>query len=225
MRFIVAGRDTFDVDLACAVVAGFTGRDREAAEEHLLELTNEGVPVPDEIPSFYVVPARLVTQESIVTVTHDRTSGEAEAVLVLRGRETFVALGSDHTDRLAETRDIALSKLACPKVVSGRVWPLEDVEDHWDALHLRSWIEQDGERVLYQDGALASLLSPSELLATIPWQEPPRHPFAVFAGTVPAQGGIRSARRFVAELRDNERNDVLTIDYEIEVLDVLRGQT
>ena len=53
-------------------------------------------------------------------------------MLLITDRGTFVTVGSDHTDRLAEKQSIVLSKRLAPKVVAKRVWALEDVVGHWD---------------------------------------------------------------------------------------------
>ena len=51
----------------------------------------------------------------------------------------WVGLGSDHTDRKAETIGIALSKQLCAKVLGRTLWRLEEIADRWDRLMLRSF--------------------------------------------------------------------------------------
>lgn len=222
MKFQVAGRQPIELEPLGAIIAGFTGRDQEQAGAHLQELADEGVPVPDEIPSFYTVPSRSLVQTDAITVTHDHTSGEAEAVLLFHAGDMYVTLGSDHTDRFAEIKDIALSKLACPKILATRAWPLSDAIDHWDDLGLRSWITSDGHREPYQKGTLAQLVTVKDLL-----DELPRRPhgdeedLVLFTGTLSAEGGIRSADRFEAELADPITDRAIRLDYRIHVLDLL----
>lgn len=221
MKFHVDGRQPIELDPVGAIIAGFTGRDQDQARAHLQELADEGVPVPDEIPSFYTVPARSLVQADTITVTHDRTSGEAEAVLLLHAGDVYVTLGSDHTDRFAETKDIALSKLACPKVLAGSAWPLSDTTDHWDDLGLRSWVTSDGHREVYQQGTLGQLLTPKDLLDELPTPIDRQDDVVVFTGTLSAEGGIRSADRFEAELADPVTGRAIRLDYRIRVLELL----
>ena len=219
MKFESDG-DTVRVDVEAAVIGGFTGRDRRSIDAHLDELAEAGVPVPSTVPTFYAVPGHLLTQADSITVTHDQTSGEAEAVLVIGEAGTLVTLGSDHTDRAAETVDIALAKLACPKVVARAAWRMEDVAGHWDDLLVRSWISEDGARTLYQEGNLGELLAPQDLLERIPFKEQPQS-WAMFTGTLPARGGIRSSSRFYAELRDPVGDRSITLSYEVRELRLL----
>jgi hypothetical protein len=218
MRFDLDGRQ-LDVELEGIVIAGFTGRNREAAAEHLDELAQDGIPVPSTIPTFYLVPHYLGTQDQEIVVTHARTSGEAEVVLIVTPSQTYITLGSDHTDRLAETKDIALSKLVCPKVLADEVWPITEVTDHWDELELRSWIV-DGHETLYQEGTTGSLLRPDDLLDQVPLAGQPEA-YAIFAGTLPARGGIRGHSRFRAELRDPRRDRAITLEYQVRQLALL----
>src|ERR687884_571728 len=44
----------------------------------------------------------------------------------------WIGLGSDHTDRKAETMGIALSKQLCGKVLGDALWKFEDIAPHWD---------------------------------------------------------------------------------------------
>ncbi len=51
----------------------------------------------------------------------------------------YLTVGSDHTDRKAETQGIALFKQLCPKPLGRELWALDDVAGHWDQLKLRSF--------------------------------------------------------------------------------------
>jgi hypothetical protein len=195
MKFVVDG-ELLVVEPKSVILAGFTGRDRSLVSVHLEELGRLGVPVPETVPSFYPVPAGLVIQEGSLTVPHDDTSGEVEIAVVETGYERLVTVASDHTDRIAERRDIHASKLACPKVVAEEAWRFEDVADHWDALELRSWIDGDE---LYQEGVAAELLHPDEVFAMAPGGP---HPTLLLTGTLPAIGGIRRSVGFRAQLSD-----------------------
>lgn len=219
MRFTVHG-STVELEPVGCVVAGFTGRNQEETREHLAELVEAGVTVPDEVPSFYSVPPVLLTQRCDMTVAHGGTSGEAELALLVDDSRIYVTLASDHTDRDAETHDIALSKAVCEKVLATEAWPMAEVRERWDTLELRSWTTTGGDRQLYQEGTAAAFLPPENLLARIPflWR-PPR--FVLLMGTLPAIGGIRPGEHFAAELRDPGTDRAITLGYTVNALDLL----
>jgi hypothetical protein len=179
-----------------AIVAGWTGRDRLAVEEHIAELEALGVPPPSSAPVFYRVSAsRLTTAPEIESTAS--SSGEVEAVLVRHDGRLWVGVGSDHTDRKVETYSVAVSKQLCDKPVAPELWAYEEVAGHWDRLTLRSWVD---DAVLYQEGTLDALLHPDDLL---PLAQPAfEDQTLMFCGTVPAIGGIRPAASFRYELAD-----------------------
>ena len=131
LTFAVSGA-TVVVDPAAVVIAGFTGRDRVAVEEHLTELQELGVPTPGTTPSFYLATGAAAVQQPRLPVVGADTSGEAEAVLVFDGNDAYLTLGSDHTDRAAEVIDIALSTIAYPKPRATVAWRIEGVAGHAD---------------------------------------------------------------------------------------------
>lgn len=182
---------------AALVVIGYAGRDRAAVEHHIDELAALGVPRPASIPLFMVFPPGLIAQEPSIAVTGPNTSGEAEIVVVVDGDETFVTVGSDHTDRDLEAVHMIASKAVCPKPVAASGWTADAVGDRWKDLSLRSRIDGD---VLYQDGSAATNLHPLELVAAIPWAGRPPGCFVAFTGTVPVIGDIRPSDTFKAEL-------------------------
>lgn len=166
------------------IIAGFTGRDRADVHRHIEELARAGVSAPDTVPAFYEVAAELLTTGVGISVSSAASSGEAEAVLLGAGGRWNVAIGSDHTARDLEREDIALSKRACPKVLGREVVAYEEVADEWDQLRLQSWTGQ--ERALLQDGRLAQLTRPAELLDAVGLSlDEPSEGVAVFLGTVP----------------------------------------
>lgn len=199
------------------IVGGYTGRDREAVAEHILELERLGVPRPPTVPAFYAVPPELLVQSDRVVTTEAATSGEVEAALIATNGDLYVAVASDHTDRTAERLDIAVSKRACPKVVGRTAWRLGDVAGSWDGVELRSWIGDDADEP-YQDGVMAALIPPLELLEAIPWRSRPSS-FVLLCGTLPALGGIRPSSRFRGELHDPAAGRSLSLEYAIETLD------
>lgn len=214
LRLMVGG-DPRRIPLDEVIVAGFTGRDRDEVDRHVAELASIGVPAPDRVPAFYPVEPESVQQTGAMRVTHQETSGEAEIAIVGDGGEWLVTLASDHTDRRAEMEDLAMSKRLCPKPVAREAWRLAEVDEHWDALELRSWIEEDSHRCAYQSGSAASLLPPPALLEHLQERLPDR--FLLLCGTVPVHGAIRPAERFIAELRDPVAGRAIRLDYAIEL--------
>src|ERR1700712_2961967 len=214
-------RENTSVQLAVdrLVIAGWAGRDAHAIEHHIRELEAIGVPRPSAVPLFYRVATNQLTQAEVVETVGTETSGEVEPLLFFHGGELFVSVASDHTDRALETHSVALSKQVCVKPAARSAWRLTDVADHWDDLVLRSWIEEEGELVLYQEGTLAALLPPGQLLERRAVTNPaPSEGFAMTCGTVPAIGGIRPSPRFRMELADDRDGQRITHDYRCVAL-------
>jgi hypothetical protein len=195
------------------VIAGWTGRDEAALRKHIRELEEIGVKPPKTTPIFYRVSASLFTYANEIQVSGPDTSGEVEFVLISTDRGLRVAVGSDHTDRKAETIGVSLSKQLCAKPVSADSWSYEEVKPHWEKLVLRSW--QDGE--LYQEGPVTAMRSPEDLMARY-GKLPAGH--AMFCGTLAAKGGIRGGSRFRMELEDPVRARKLTHEYRVKILPV-----
>ncbi|MDH3659891.1 MAG: DUF2848 domain-containing protein [Alphaproteobacteria bacterium] len=190
------------------VMAGWTGRDEAALRHHIEELQALGVHPPSKTPLFYRIdPGLLTGAVEEIKVVGKATSGEAEAVVLSMADGLWVGLGSDHTDRAFEAHSVQLSKQLCRKPMAGTLWSYDEVIDHWDELILRAHIVENGERVLYQEGALASVRRPEELMASYRAEldgndAPLPVGTALFSGTLPAIGGIRPSSRFEMELED-----------------------
>lgn len=213
---------TLDFEARHLVIAGWTGRDTAAIEHHIEELAELGVPAPSAVPLFYRVATQQLSQADTVQVVGTDTSGEVEPLLFLHGGEFFVSIGSDHTDRALEAHSVALSKQICVKPVARSAWRLADVQDRWDTLVLRSWIEEGGEWRLYQEGTLAALRPPADLLARCAVADGvPADGFAMTCGTVGAIGGIRPAARFRMELADAHTGRRIAHEYQTVSLPVI----
>ena len=203
-------------------IAGWTGRDVEALNHHIEELKAIGVQPPSKVPLYYRVTANLLTQTETVQVLGDDTSGEVEPVLVGTPDRLWVTVGADHTDRKLESYGVAHSKQVCPKVIGRTAWRFEEVEPHWDRLMLRSFIEEGGKRVLYQEGPLAKIRAPRELIAG--WRNGDKRlpaGVAMFCGTLPALGAIRSSSRFEMEIEDSVLGRKLAHAYDVEALPLI----
>jgi Protein of unknown function (DUF2848) len=194
------------------VIAGWTGRDEAALRKHIKELEEIGVKPPKATPIFYRVSANLFCHADEIQVSGPDTSGEVEFVLIASTEGLKVAVGSDHTDRKAETIGVSLSKQLCAKPVSRESWRYEELKPHWEKLVLRSWA--DGE--LYQEGPVSAMRAPEDLMDRYPLKPG----WAMFGGTLAAKGGIRPAGRFTMELEDPVLRRRLRHAYRIQVLPV-----
>ena len=204
------------------VIAGWTSRDVAGLEHHIEELKAIGVQPPSKVPLYYRVGASLLTQSDAIEVVGDDTSGEAEPVLVGTPDRLWVTVGADHTDRKLEAYGIAQSKQVCPKVLGRTAWRFDEVEPHWDQIILRSFIEEDGKKVPYQEDLLAKIRTPRDLIAG--WNDGnKRLPSGVvmFCGTIPAIGGLRGSSRFDMELDDPVLGRKIEHSYVIQVLPIV----
>jgi hypothetical protein len=213
------GTQPVSLQPSALVVAGWTGRDEAALRHHIEELAAIGVPRPSSVPVFYRNSLLNLTQAPVVEVLGPDTSGEVEPVIVALGDRLCLAVGSDHTDRKAETQGIALSKQLCAKPIGRDLWALEDVAGHWDRLQLRSFATIDGRRVAYQDGTLSGMRPPADLIERYGSRLKPDS--MMYCGTLAAIGGIRPATRFELELEDPVLGRVLRHAYDIEMLPVI----
>ncbi|MBS0536585.1 MAG: DUF2848 domain-containing protein [Proteobacteria bacterium] len=203
------------------IVAGWTGRDTKALEHHVEELAALGVPRPSSMPVFYRTSVDGLTQTRRLEVLGGDTSGEVEPVLLSFDGAMWLSVGSDHTDRKLETLGIALSKQICGKVIAEDVWPLADVMPHWDKLIIRAHATFGGERVLYQEGPLANMRTPADLLRRYDGSAALKDGVAMFCGTVGAIGGIRPASRFELEIEDPVLGRRIDHSYDIVALPIV----
>jgi hypothetical protein len=202
------------------IVAGWTGRDEKALHHHIEELAAIGVPRPSSVPVFYRISTANLTQATHLEVLGPDTSGEAEPVIVAMHDGLWLGVGSDHTDRKAETMGIALSKQICAKVVGKKLWSLDDVVGHWDKLILRAYVTIDGIRLKYQEGPLSAMRNPSDLMSRAEARFVTGT--VMFCGTLGTIGGIRPSTQFTAILEDPVLNRKMTCEYDIDALPVVR---
>lgn len=198
---------------AALLVIGYAGRNQVAVQHHIDELASIGIAPPPHVPMVYDLAYDLVTSRSLVSVPSARTSGEVEPVLVRAGGVWHLALGSDHTDRELEAEDIRTSKAVCPKPVSRTAMRLDgdpaagELDAAWDAIRLTSTI--DG--VAYQQGALAALRVPSDLIARAIASNHAGD-LVIFCGTVPLlDGAFRYGASFSATMGGGDWS--LSLDY------------
>lgn len=204
-----------------AVIAGWTGRDPVARDNHIAELEAIGIARPATTPIYYRCSARRITQEDRIEVCGEDSSGEVEFVLVGWQGRIFVGCGSDHTDRKVEAYSVTVSKQMCDKPVASELWELEDVIAHWDKLILRAWAVIGGERVLYQEGTLDHMLPVKDLIERGFGGKGLPDGCAMFCGTFAAKGGIRPASRFEFEMEDPVLKRKISHGYDVVTMPVL----
>ena len=210
-----------DVTITQCVVAGWTGRDKVALEKHIKELEELGVKRPASTPIFYRVSAQRLTTADAIEVLGHTSSGEVEYVLLQHAGQLWVGVGSDHTDREVETYGITVSKQICEKPLAPVFWPVEEVAPHWDSLVLRSYILENGKKTLYQEGKLAGMLSPDDLIRDYTSGKALSDGTLMFCGTFAAIGGIRSASRFDFEIADETLGRTISHGYDSVSLPIL----
>jgi hypothetical protein len=210
------------------VNAGYVGRDRATVQAHIDEMRHLGIPAPTSVPVFFMLTADNVSTADEIEVIGANSSGEVEYVLLLLDDDIFVGVGSDHTDRALEGASIGKSKQVCKNVVSTSVWRYRDLTDGWDGLELRSWVRspETGEEILYQQGALGTILSADELLGLVQSRIKDQHRdgLVIFSGTVPMVAGkIIYSTEFRCELRDPRTGRSLGCRYKAMPLQYLEG--
>jgi hypothetical protein len=200
------------------IIAGWTGRDREAVEKHIRELQALGIKPPTSTPIFYRASVSRVTTDAAIEAVGESSGGEAEFVLLRHASRLWVGAGSDHTDREVEKYGVTVSKQLCEKPIARVLWPYDEVAEHWDRLILRSHVLASGKSVLYQEGSVAALLHPLDLME--------RHGALadgtlLFGGTLPAHGGVRATSEFAFELEDPVRRRKIAHAYRVQPLAIL----
>jgi hypothetical protein len=201
--------------------AGYVGRDQVEVRRHIEELAKKGIPVPSKTPTLFPVIARMLVRDPEIEVYSHKTCGEVEYVLLIENAHTiYVGLGSDHTDRHLEETDIPRAKQICPNVISQKVWPLAEVEDHWDDLVIRSKIVCEGQEILYQEGKLELILSFKSLMEFVDSKvEGSLDGAIIFSGTIGTlTGGFLYGDRFMAELTDPKLKRKLELSYNVRPL-------
>ena len=197
------------------VIAGWTGRNVAALEAHIRELEAIGVKRPKTVPIFYRVACSTLTTATFIEVMADKSSGEVEFVLFALEDGLWLGVGSDHTDRKAETVGVTLSKQLCAKPVGPTLWRYDEVKPHWDKLVLRSFVPDGGKRRLYQEGPVTNMRSPEELIRLYTGGDKLAPGTAMFCGTFAVHGDISYSGTFDMELEDPVLGRKLAHGYEI----------
>jgi len=222
LKFKILGDDSYKtklVDINRLLCIGYAGRDQDKVMEHIEELEAIGVPRPKSIPEVYHLGVHLIETNGQVHVIGDRTSGEVEFSLLFADGKTYIGIASDHTDRELETVSIIKSKQVCQKPIATDVWDYEDVVDHWDDLILRSWVEKDGEKLLYQEHPVTAVVPLQKVVETVKKEvDGPLDGIFVLSGTVPLLNGFQYGSRFWGELEDPVCERKISLQYRIHNL-------
>ena len=206
------------------VNAGYVGKNQEEVRRHIEELAAKGIPGPKSIPVLYPVVCSVLSLDPTIEVYGNETSGEVEYVLcIVTEDEVYVGLGSDHTDRHLEEIDIPRAKQICPNLMGRTVWPLVEVENHWDDILMNAHVVKDGKNTLYQEGRLGLLLNPAELMSFVKSKIPgPLENLIIYSGTMGMlTGEFVFGEKFSAGLIDEKLNRRIEISYDVRPLDYL----
>src|SRR5262245_6998286 len=125
----------------------------------------------------------------------------------------WVGVGSDHTDRKAETINVSLSKQMCAKPIGPMLWRYDEIKPHWDKLVLRSFVLDGQKRRLYQEGPVTNMRSPEELIKLYTGGDRLAPATAMFGGTFAVHGGMSYGGTFEMELHDPVLSRTLTHRY------------
>ncbi|MFQ6134688.1 MAG: DUF2848 family protein [Nitrososphaerales archaeon] len=195
---------------------GFTGRNQDAVKKHIEEMASVGIPPPERTPALYRISPYLITSDDEVEVVGDKTSGEVEPVLLLGLGEMYLTVGSDQTDREVERLSYPKSKQICSKVIAKQVWRYGEVKDHYDDLILRSEVEKDEQKYLYQEGSVSIVMNPFDLLSLY---DIGKDGTALFSGTIPTETErLIYADRYRIELIDPVLDRRIVHTYGVKVI-------
>ena len=145
--------------------------------------------------------------------------------MLLHEGQTYIGVGSDHTDRKLEADSIIKAKQMCPNVISPVVWLYEEVKPVWDDMVLRSWVVKEEKRSLYQETKLSAILNVEGLLSFVKSKVGDKNMenIAVYSGTVGTIGGVMiSGEGFEVELHNPENNESLWCKYKVEIIDYVK---
>jgi Protein of unknown function (DUF2848) len=215
------GKEIFEAKIEQLVIAGWTGRNKEAVEHHIHELEKIGVARPKTIPCFYRVAEYLISTNTEFQFTGADSSGEVEYVIFSLPHGLFIGVGSDHTDRKVEAYGVTVSKQMCPKPVAKEVWSFETIKNHWDQLITRSWVTRNGVRELYQEGALSRMLTPQDLITQYTGTTQLPVGTVMFCGTHSVLGEIGGGEQFEIELFDPVTNLSIKHAYHSQILEIV----
>ncbi len=198
---------------------GYAGRNMEKTRNHISELERElGVPAPKRIPTIFECSHLLLTQDEELQFVGGRTCGEAEYIILLCNGKIYIGVGSDHTDRELESQSVLKSKQICAKPIGSDIWDYDDLKDHWDSIRIRSFQQEGGVEIPYQDGRLADILQPEKILSELNERLGDIGNSVIFSGTVPVIDIFRFGEAFRCELVDDILSRSISCFYRVKVI-------
>lgn len=216
----VVGQGNIHFQPTALVIGGWAGRDQEAVNAHIKELQEMGIEPPKKTPCFYPLEPLLLTNATQIDVPRKDSSGEVECVLFQHEDELYIGVGSDHTDRKVEAYDVTVSKQMCAKPLSQSVWRFSEVAEHWDQLEMRCYRTLNGERALYQQGLVTSLLHPLDLIEKWSGKRHLEAGQVMFCGTQAVMGHLGYGEAFEVVLHDPVLGRSLSHAYQLGYLAV-----
>jgi 4-hydroxyphenylacetate 3-monooxygenase len=206
---------TLEITFERLIIAGYTGRDADSVAAHIRELETIGVAPPETVPMFYELSCELITSDDSISVSGVNTSGEVEPVIIKHDGSFYLGVGSDHTDRDLETKDVGLSKAACAKPIGKNLIRLSPRIDEWPWDDIAITASVDG--ILYQAGSLSSIRPPSDILTRLTAALGElADGTAVYAGTVTLQGNEFVPGRHWQLSLSAGRGQTITHTYAVE---------
>lgn len=221
------GSKKLNFEVQKLVNAGRSARDITNVRKHMEELRKTGITIPDEFPIFNLVtPERITTGDHFEVLMNSKTSGEVEFVLLLDNGNVYVSVGSDHTDRELQKTNKVAAKQIYYNVIAPTVWRFEDVKEYWDDLIMRSWVQEKGQRQLYQEGKLVEMLRPEKLIEEVNSRVTGGlSGMVIFSGTLPTLSGELSySSRFDMELIDERAGRAIKHTYFAEPITWFKGK-
>lgn len=215
----LSGDEKLAVNYDELLVIGYAGRNMEKTMEHIKELEEQlGVAPPKKIPTIFECSHELLSQEDNIRFVGKDTCGEVEYVIVLANGNTYIGIGSDHTDRKLESISVPKAKQVCPKPIGKELWNYDDIKDHWDQIKLVSYQTIDGKEILYQDGSLADILPVEKILSELKERVGDIQNSVIYSGTVPLVSGFAYGDNFKCMMIDEVLNRTLSLDYNVKVI-------
>lgn len=211
------GSYVVSADIQNLMVVGFSGKDVAKTMEHIHELEAAGVKCPKDVPVPYQCDPQIVTRKAVIDVIGEKTSGEAEYLILCHDGKFYIGIGSDHTDRDLEAVSIHKSKQVCLKPCSDVFWEYEEVKDHLKELRIVSSQVINGETAAYQSGVAGDLL-PFDVIVEKVKAEVPIEDCLIYTGTVPLLNGFKFGSQFTARLIDEVLGRELTLTYGIHTI-------
>jgi hypothetical protein len=198
-------------------------RDEAKMQAHLEECYKLGIKelICERPPLVMPISSWAVLTDTHIGVQRPKTSGEVEIVTIVdENDEIFVSVGSDHTDRSLETIDIPWSKQVAPNVVAPQMWRWNDVKDHWDDIHMESWVIDKGEVVKFQEAMVNEFWTPAEMVQGLRDSVVRvAGPNILFSGTVVSIGEeLRFAESWTIKMTDPILNRSIEHTYTVDVL-------